>query len=100
MNKKDFRESLLSNYLVEPGLECYYCEENGGEEHDRCTSDIVGEPVPCQMYDPEGPHFGDVCAVGHVGKYLSNYIQLKKVLLLFFMYKIKSINIHFSFQSK
>ena len=82
MNDKGYCESQLCNYLVEPGLECYYCEENGGEKHDRCTSDIVGEPVPCQMSNPEGPHFGDVCAVGHVGKYLSDYTQSKKIFYL------------------
>ena len=93
--------SQLCNYLVEPGLECYYCEENGGEEHDRCTSDIVGEPVPCQMYDPEGPHFGDVCAVGHVGKYLSNYIRLKKLYYFSSPCTKSKVSIStFSFKSK
>jgi len=48
-------------------LECYYCQENGGEEHSECTADIIGDPVHCQISEPENPHYGDVCAVGHVG---------------------------------
>ena len=51
-------------------LECYYCQENGGEEHDVCTSDEIGSPVECQTNDPDGKHYGDVCAVGHAGKQL------------------------------
>ena len=53
--------------FIEGGLECYYCQENGGEEHDVCTADEFGHPVECQMIDPEGDHYGDVCAVGHAG---------------------------------
>ena len=54
--------------MTESGLECYYCQENGGEEHDICTADETGEPVTCQTSDPEGKHYGDVCAVGHAGE--------------------------------
>ena len=53
--------------MTEDGLQCYYCQENGGEEHDKCTSDIAGEPIHCQISDPLSPHYGDVCAVGHSG---------------------------------
>ena len=49
-------------------MECYYCQENGGEEHDICTADEFGHSVTCQTSDPDGEHYGDACAVGHVGK--------------------------------
>ena len=63
-----FFSSFLFNFFpIDVGLECYYCQENGGEEHSECTADIIGEPVHCQISEPSDPHYGDVCAVGHVG---------------------------------
>ena len=60
--------SIIFTLYSEGILECYYCQENGGEEHDVCTADETGSPVECQTSDPEGKHYGDVCAVGHAGK--------------------------------
>ena len=51
-------------------LECYYCESDGGEEGDKCDSEIHGEIINCQIDSPEYPHYGDVCAVGHTGMYI------------------------------
>ena len=45
------------------GLECYYC----GHEDEYCNTDNHGEPVNCQMEDPEGHNYGDSCYVGHSG---------------------------------
>ena len=63
----DIHLIFLLIFPIDEGLECYYCQENGGEEHSECTADIIGDPVHCQISDPEKPHYGDVCAVGHVG---------------------------------
>ena len=58
---------LVASPLLDNGLECFYCQANGGEEGDKCSSDAFGVPVPCQISDSQADHYGDVCAVGHTG---------------------------------
>ena len=60
-----FSNNVFSNiWLIESGLKCYYC---GHEDSDECSGDITGEQVSCQMNDPEKPHYGNNCYVGHLG---------------------------------
>ena len=45
-------------------MRCFYC---GVEDGIECTSGIHGEEVQCQMENPQEPHYGDYCYVGHNG---------------------------------
>ena len=62
----------INTFLTGPGIDCYYC----GHEEDDCNADMPGVKVQCQMDDPEGHNYGNVCFVGHSGKSLLIFIDM------------------------
>ena len=66
--------------LLVTDLECYYC---GHDDPGECNEEVPGEEIHCQMSNPEEPHYGDSCFVGHSGK-LSKCIFGKNLILIIF----------------
>ena len=54
----------LKYVLTGSGRQCYFCDETSND----CNADIFGVKVHCQLENSSGPHYGDVCIVGHTGK--------------------------------
>ena len=67
--------ALLFHLCSEDTLECYYCHEAEGSPY--CDSEYFGDPVSCQVTNPDEPYYGDLCYVQHNRKLHHLYCYLR-----------------------